>query len=515
MSDPVKRRKTLRRILAVFAVIVAALALTIGLLFLEENWRARTAWERCRQELTSQGEKLDASSFIPPPVPDAENLAMAPLLAPLNDYVKDPKSGAEVPRDPAAVEQLKSVNLTKLNVHSKPMPLLGGWQLGKRTRLEDWQDWLLDTPPRNAMPSGQAGKDVLAALDKYSAQLAEFSVAAQRPLARFPLQYEKGFAIPIRHSAVLMGFAGVYRLRALAELETGDSEAAFRDVKTLDRIAAALQPEPLLISHLVRTSVISYVPQVLWEGIAQHRWSEDQLKTMQQMLSGIDLIADHQRVVRGERGLLNSYYDKLREKHSPRSAMIPEASGIQDLRPRSEWWVLNILPQNALLYQNQVWQNRWLQELVLPVFDASTGRVYPRRQAAAEEIQRQTQTTPYNFLAKLALPVYPSISMRTAATEVVLREAIVACALERFRLKRGGYPETLRELLPDYLSQPVQDIFSDEALLYRREGGGSYILYSVGWNATDDGGAVATEPGTPNRRDDRDGDWVWFGGDRP
>jgi hypothetical protein len=85
MPDPVKRRKTLRRILAVFAVIVAALALTIGLLFLEENWRARTAWERCRAELTSQGEKLDASSFIPPPVPDAENLAMAPLLAPLND----------------------------------------------------------------------------------------------------------------------------------------------------------------------------------------------------------------------------------------------------------------------------------------------------------------------------------------------------------------------------------------------------------------------------------------------
>jgi hypothetical protein len=236
---------------------------------------------------------------------------------------------------------------------------------------------------------------------------------------------------------------------------------------------------------------------------------------MQQMLSGIDLIADHQRVVRGERALLNSYYDRLREKHSPRSAIIPEVIGIQDLRPRSEWWVLSILPQNALLYQNQVWQNRWLQELVLPVFDASTGRVYPRRQAAAEEIQRQTQTTPYNFLAKLTLSIYPSISVRTAATEVALREAVVACALERFRLKRGGYPETLRELLPDYLSEPVQDIFSDEALLYRREGGGSYILYSVGWNATDDGGAVATEPGTPNRRDDRDGDWVWFGGDRP
>jgi hypothetical protein len=35
MLDPVKRRKPLRRILAVFAVIVTALALTIGLL----SWR--------------------------------------------------------------------------------------------------------------------------------------------------------------------------------------------------------------------------------------------------------------------------------------------------------------------------------------------------------------------------------------------------------------------------------------------------------------------------------------------
>lgn len=510
MSDSITRKNKAVRILVFFLWIGLLLILAIGVLLVEETWRGRRAWERCKREFEEQGEKLDANSFIPPPVPDEQNFAMAPLFVPLNDYVKDPKSGEEVPRDPSAVERLKSVSLSKLNANSQAMPNRGAWQVGKMVGIDEWQRWLLGKPsnPEAAQPQ-QAARDVLAVLEKYSSEMAEFSRAAERPFARFPLQYEKGFAMPMRHTGVLLGFSGVFYLRAIAELETGETEAALQDIKTLDRAGMALQGEPLLISHLVRLTLLSDILQIVWRGMAQHRWNADQLKTLQIMLSRLDLLTDYQKVMRGERALMNDHFDRLRRKGANLYASAFLAPGIEDSRPRPLKWAGRLLPQGAVLYHNQVCQNRWIQELVLPMVNASAGRVYPRAYAAAEEIQRQTTTTPYNFLAKLALPVYPSVIVRIAATDVFIRQAMVACALERFRISHREFPEALNKLVPDYLSQSVQDIFVDQRLRYHREGRERYVLYSVGWNEEDDGGAIETKPGHADRRDDQSGDWVW------
>jgi hypothetical protein len=44
-------------------------------------------------------------------------------------------------------------------------------------------------------------------------------------------------------------------------------------------------------------------------------------------------------------------------------------------------------------------------------------------------------------------------------------------------------------------------------LLYRRTNDGQFVLYSLGWNETDDGGQIALRE---NGSFDRDkGDWVW------
>jgi hypothetical protein len=317
----------------------------------------------------------------------------------------------------------------------------------------------------------------------------------------------------VRHSQVLLGFSGVFCLRAMAELGTGDTAAALRDAATIDRMQAALRLEPLLISHLVRLTVLAYLAPILEQGAAQHRWNDDQLRTLQEIFGRIDLLADHERTLRGERALLNDYFERLRQTRTNLATTLL-SFGIQDSRPKPNLGLLNALPQNILFYHNQAWHNRWIQELVLPVIDPSAERIYPRRQAAAEEIERQTRTTPYNFLAKLTLPIYPSMALRTAAMHVLVREAQVACALERFRLKNGQYPKSLAELVPDYLASPVQDTFSSEPLRYRLDGKDTFILYSIGWNEVDDGGVIALKPGSINRRDDQAGDWVWFGGAR-
>jgi hypothetical protein len=75
-----------------------------------------------------------------------------------------------------------------------------------------------------------------------------------------------------------------------------------------------------------------------------------------------------------------------------------------------------------------------------------------------------------------------------AEAEFIATEAVVA--LERYRLKHGQYPEELAQLVPGVLPDVPTDLFDDQPLKYARDGD-RYFLYSVGPDATDDGGLVA------------------------
>ncbi len=66
----------------------------------------------------------------------------------------------------------------------------------------------------------------------------------------------------------------------------------------------------------------------------------------------------------------------------------------------------------------------------------------------------------------------------------------IACALERYHLAHGEYPETLDALMPQFMEKMPHDIIGGQPLHYRRTDDGKFLLYSVGWNETDDGGQV-------------------------
>ena len=85
--------------------------------------------------------------------------------------------------------------------------------------------------------------------------------------------------------------------------------------------------------------------------------------------------------------------------------------------------------------------------------------------------------------------------------------ARVAIALERYHLTHGEYPESLDALAPQFLKQIPHDIIDGQPLQYRRSSDGQFVLYSVGWNETDDGGVVGLNE--DGRADIRKGDWVW------
>jgi hypothetical protein len=137
----------------------------------------------------------------------------------------------------------------------------------------------------------------------------------------------------------------------------------------------------------------------------------------------------------------------------------------------------------------------------------------PAAEAAQAAVQREFgQLTPYNFLASLHVSQFYGRGLQVAArTQCLADQAAVACALERCRAQTGAYPERLEDLAPQWLAAVPQDLLDKPAqtLKYRRSLGGKYVLYSVGWNGQDEGGAAALTPDRTPSADLGVGDWVW------
>ena len=80
------------------------------------------------------------------------------------------------------------------------------------------------------------------------------------------------------------------QLRSIAELQNGESEMALEDIKLMLRLNDSIRNEPFLIAHLVRIAVVSIALQPIWEGLAQHRWTDIQLAALQDALAKMDFL---------------------------------------------------------------------------------------------------------------------------------------------------------------------------------------------------------------------------------
>jgi hypothetical protein len=85
------------------------------------------------------------------------------------------------------------------------------------------------------------------------------------------------------------------------------------------------------------------------------------------------------------------------------------------------------------------------------------------------------------------LPAFNKVQQAADRAEQVERNLHVAFALAVVKADEGSYPKELKALVPKYLPQVPNDLFSGKALIYRPTEKG-YLLYSIGQNGKDDGG---------------------------
>jgi hypothetical protein len=473
----------LKKILKVMAFVVVALITLIALVCVEESVRGKAAWQRNLRELEARGETLDLLKLAPPPVPDAQNMAAAPIFAELMIASNQ--------------DQTRLVGALK-KVSPKDPPVTDGQQQGQRVDLAKWR-------------VAFSNENLLAALQPAAAVLQEVADAAARPQCRFPIQYEKGFTCLLPHLSSLLKCARTLQLRALAELEAGQGEAALKDVRLMLRLANSLENEPMLISQLVRMSCLRLAAQTAWEGLAAQRWNDAQLQQLQQDLAAINLLAQLESAFRGERCMAKWALDMLLDNPGNLQMLTEVTDG---KTTRSTSWLWHALPM-GFLYFNCLNVDLFYQRQMLPCVDSRAGRIYPARTDAIEPacVAIKQHAFPYHVLEALMIPAVSKVVIKAGVAQTSVQQATLACAVERYRLAHGKWPEKLEALVPQYLAKLPADVIDGQPLRYRLDGTAGYVLYSIGWNQQDDGGVpVLTRPVAPEKKprtDDKQGDWVW------
>ena len=100
---------------------------------------------------------------------------------------------------------------------------------------------------------------------------------------------------------------------------------------------------------------------------------------------------------------------------------------------------------------------------------------------------------PYYFVSRMFLPSFTRAVTVLGQSSARLRCARAGLALERFRLKRGQWPQDLADLVPEFLTAIPVDPFDGQPLRYGRTDRG-VVVYSVGEDELDGGGDVARPP---------------------
>lgn len=490
-------------------VCCAALATLIALFYAEENWRGKHAWEKYRKEAESKGGILDWQSFIPPKVPDDQNFAMTPFLAPLFDFNPEPRSeGQSRWRDTngynRATQFVHELNETKL--------------ISDRSLINLEEAAVRLQSPSNAPAISfsnrmEAATEVLRILKNYEPELDEIKTASHRPFARFNVSYndENPAGILLPHLSVLKRLSLIFALRASAELALGKANEAFDDVQMVFYLAESINNEPFVISQLVRVAIIkNFAKQIIWEGLAGHQWNEEQIQGLQSSLRKLALIKDLDRSLHAER---EGFGDRLFQYIRNHLSDIPswfDGGGDAGLC-RAFYW----LPK-GWLYQEQVVYYKLFGEGYFKGIDPVAGRVEPRViEQRKQEIERQFQGSSFSFmwkhrlLSKVLLPSFGGLIEKCAHAQTDAELADLACALERYRIANGTLPDSLSALAPQFIPAVPHDVINGELMIYQRLDHGRFKLYSVGWNEKDDGGTEVMAKGKTRQIDPKQGDWVW------
>lgn len=375
-------------------------------------------------------------------VPDAENAALrveaAYQLLP-KDWLKDPSSTEDEPDKKTLLEEIQEL---------EPSVLLKEEQVaGLRAKLKRVHTALSDARSLAGLPMGRfpttAPEDALSGLE-----------VQQHPRA----------------------LANLLWLDAALLAHDKQSDTALASCRALLNAGRSIGDEPFIIPHLVRIACQRVATAAIERTLAQGEASEGALAITQQLFVDEVKQPNLLHALRGERAVGDLRIGWM-EAGDPRGIGGNSAAGQSIFYPLMTSW----LTENRALYLT------FMTEAV------EIAKLPPDEQSNRfQELDRKVKALPQSYrtvFVVLSMPAVMKVVDSHCRSRADLRCVLTALAVERYRLAHGRWPETLEQLVPNFLAEVPKDPYDRKPLRFKHLDDG-VLIYSVGPDGKDDGGKI-------------------------
>ncbi len=440
-----------RRWLKLLAGVPALILVTIGLLHVAG--RAGTGkWNRYADKLREDGMPLTYAEIAQQQRAVSEGPTVAGRIIELSDALPQPPQGSEEPLS---------------------------WTWGGRALTPDTFAGITEhsvDSTREYLAARQGLLDDLAAL-------------RDRPPGRFPAPTDANsvvFANPWLYASLRA--VRLLRVQAVMSLVDGDLARAIDIVRLQRRISEALDEHPMIISRLAQANVdrlmLCNIENIL--GTATLRG--EQLGALEEDIESRMNAATMKWALYGERAGWVAVCDQLVAGKEPFCCVI---SGPATVTSVFGTLVPDIAPTWLVRKNQMLGTEMWTR--LIDVHDDSVAAL-----GAARRIDRESAATgTVHFIAKAWLPNMVGICVNHTNSVAHLRCAYSALGAERFRMAKGRLPESIEELVPEFLSMVPADPLDGQPMRFAVTDQG-IVIYSVGEDLLDDRGDIVR----PSRQTD-------------
>lgn len=465
-------------------VVVSALAILVVLFLMVERVRGQISLARYKKALAARGEKLTARE-LHASIADSENTAPA-----VYDAIERLTNGVVLPNDYPPCMKLTLSGRAIVGFRESE------WYDGKKTN-----NW------------GQVAADLKA----NAATLDSLRLLLAKPAFDNKLDYSQGFKMKLPNllppKQLTRWFGGTAQV-ALREGRTAD---ALENVVAQARIQRVLTEDRIVISELVRIAIAAIARGTTWEALQAEGWTDEQLARLQRAWEEQGFADAMARSLEGERIFSDISSEMMRASNSDAVSALfwqeeaarvfqEHVSGVPADDP-STWQTITGFFKKQVYCR--VWRFAWSHQdqrhslaTMQRLIEATRSVATDKSSAALQELIAQIEdgAGDRKFYDRLRFPNAESLAITARFTSKALRAetdrsmTLCAIALKRYSLRHGKLPDTLGALVPEFVSAVPVDYMDGQSLRYRLNADGSFLLYSVGENLTDDGGDTSLLP---------------------
>jgi hypothetical protein len=313
---------------------------------------------------------------------------------------------------------------------------------------------------------------------RYASSLEQLYAAAERGgVARYSVDPRHAFVVQVPHLNDLCGGCRLLQWDACLRARQGDAAGTARAIHALLMLAHSMDAEPTVAGYFIRVALGGIANRLLLDAVSLVRFSPQDLHRLQESVRA----QDYEGLL--YRAMVGSRVYGLRIMNDP--SLLTDALTFKDVAARAQKGNRDLDRKCYLSLMGQL-----VAASQQPWPDAIKTADAIRVEAAGISAQNQS------FLAKdryiVTENILPRVGMifEVTARQIALQHvADAAIALEFYRREHGRLPGGVGVLVPKYLPRMPQDPFDGEPLRYVVEGN-DCLLYSVGEDQVDDGGAL-------------------------